>query len=285
MARFDSALGRYVYVDIEDVEYRVYFEENGEGTPLLLQHTAGADGRQWRHVLEDPELASLFRMIAYDLPFHGKSVPPTSERWWEQEYRLTRSFLEAVPVTLKDALGLEQPIYMGSSIGGHLAVDLALDHPDEFSAVVGLEAATYTPGGFTSEFHHPEISNDYKAHAMYGLMSPTSPEKYRRETVFVYSQGAPAAFKGDLYYYSVDHDVRQSAPNVDTDKVAVAILNGEYDWSGTPERGHELAELIPGATYQTMEGLGHFPMSEDPERFLEIIRPVLMRLVNPSSES
>ena len=281
MARFDSALGRYVYVDIEDVEYRVYFEENGAGTPLLLQHTAGADGRQWRHVLEDPELASHFRMIAYDLPFHGKSVPPTSERWWEQEYRLTRSFLEAVPVTLKHALELENPIYMGSSIGGHLAVDLALDFPDEFSAVVGLEAATYTPGGFTDEFHHPEISNDYKAHAMYGLMSPTSPEAYRRETVFVYSQGAPAAFKGDLYYYSVDHDVRQSAANVDTEKVAVAILNGEYDWSGTPERGRELADLIPGASYQTMEGLGHFPMSEDPERFLEIIRPVLMGLASP----
>lgn len=279
MARFDSVIGRYVYVDIEDVEYRVYFEESGEGRPLLLQHTAGADGRQWRHVLEDRELASHFRMIAYDLPFHGKSLPPTSERWWEQEYRLTRSFLEAVPVTLKHALELENPIYMGSSIGGHLAVDLALDCPDEFSAVVGLEAATYTPGGFTDEFHHPEIGNDYKAHAMYGLMSPTSPEAYRRETVFVYSQGAPAAFKGDLYYYSVDHDVRQSAANVDTEKVAVAILNGEYDWSGTPQRGRELAELIPGATYQTMEGLGHFPMSEDPERFLEVIRPVLMDLL------
>lgn len=51
MARFDSVIGRYVYVDIEDVEYRVYFEESGEGRPLLLQHTAGADGRQWRHVL------------------------------------------------------------------------------------------------------------------------------------------------------------------------------------------------------------------------------------------
>ena len=282
MATFDAVIGRYVYLDIEGVEHRVYFEENGEGIPLLLQHTAGADGRQWRHLLEDRELASRFRMIAYDLPYHGKSVPPTSERWWEQEYRLTRSFLESVPVTLKHALELERPMYMGSSIGGHLAVDLALDYPDEFRAVVGLEAATHTPGGFTDDFHHPQISNDYKAHAMYGLMSPTSPEAYRRETVFVYSQGAPAAFKGDLYYYSVDHDVRQSAANIDTEKVAVAILNGEYDWSGTPERGRELAELIPGATYQTMEGLGHFPMSEDPERFLELIRPVLAGLADPT---
>lgn len=280
MARFDSSVGRYVYLEIAGVEYRVYFEENGRGTPLLLQHTAGADARQWRHVLEDAELARHFRMIAYDLPFHGKSVPPTSERWWEQEYRLTRAFLESVPVALKRALALEDPLYMGSSIGGHLAIDLALDHPEEFRAVVGLEAASHTPGGFTSELYHPEISNDYKAHAMYGLMSPTSPEAYRRETVFVYSQGAPAVFKGDLYYYSVDHDVRESAAGVDTHKVAVAILNGEYDWSGTPELGRELAALIPGATYKTMERLGHFPMSEDPERFLEEIRPVLLELVS-----
>ncbi len=55
-------------------------------------------------------------------------------------------------------------------------------------------------------------------------------------------------------------------------------MNGEYDWSGTPALGRALAEMIPGARYRTMEGLGHFPMSEDPERFLAEIRPVLERL-------
>ncbi len=42
-----------------------------------------------------------------------------------------------------------------------------------------------------------------------------------------------------------------------------------------PEAGEELARRIKGATYRTMEGLGHFPMSEDPERFREYILPVL----------
>ena len=104
MARFDNAVGRYVFITIDDVEYRVYFEEHGQGIPLLLQHTAGADGRQWRHVLEDAQLAQHFRMIAYDLPYHGKSVPPTSERWWTREYKLTKAFLIQVPVTLAAAL-------------------------------------------------------------------------------------------------------------------------------------------------------------------------------------
>ncbi len=276
-ARFDAAVGRYVYLTIDGVEYRTYFESNGTGIPLLLQHTAGADGRQWRHVLEDAELAQYFQLIAYDLPYHGKSVPPTGERWWTQEYRLTRAFLVQVPVTLSRALGLSRPMYMGSSIGGHLALDLARERPDEFRAVVGLEAAEHTPGGYVDDFHHPNIGNDYKAHLMYGLMSPTSPEAFRRETLWVYSQGAPAVFKGDLYYYSVDHDLRAGAEEIDTNRLSVDILNGEYDWSGTPEMGAAIAARIPGARYQTMQGLGHFPMSEDPARFLDLIRPVLYR--------
>jgi pimeloyl-ACP methyl ester carboxylesterase len=84
-------------------------------------------------------------------------------------------------------------------------------------------------------------------------------------------------FKGDLYYYSVDHDLREGAEEIDTNRLSVDILNGEYDWSGTPAMGEAVASRIPGARYQTMPGLGHFPMSEDPVRFLDLIRPVLLR--------
>ena len=55
MPKFDSATGRYVYITVAGVEYRVYFETAGQGIPMLLQHTAGADGRQWRHLLEHLE--------------------------------------------------------------------------------------------------------------------------------------------------------------------------------------------------------------------------------------
>ena len=279
-ATFDAATGRYVHLTIDGGAYRMYFEEAGSGdVGLLMQHTAGADGRQWRHLLEDADLQSKFRLIAYDLPYHGKSVPPTGVRWWQEEYRLTRDFLMEVPITLAAALGLARPVYMGSSIGGHLAVDLALYRPEAFRAVVGLEASAYTPGGFADEFDHPRIGNNFKAHLMYGMMAPSSPEAYRHETAWVYSQGAPPVFKGDLYYYSVDHDVRNTAAAIDTDVCSVDILNGEYDWSGTPSAGQELAAMIPGARYRTMAGLGHFPMSEHPERFLAEIRPVLDRIL------
>jgi pimeloyl-ACP methyl ester carboxylesterase len=278
LARFDAAAGRYVYLDIAGVDYRVYFEENGAGIPLLLQHTAGADGRQWRHLLEDRELARHFRMIAYDLPYHGKSLPPAGIEWWKQEYRLGKDFLMAVPVTLSRALALQRPVYMGSSIGGHLALDLALHHPDEFRAVIGLEAAAATPGGYLEIWNHPRVSNAFKASAMYGLMSPTSPEAFRRETAWGYSQGAPPVFKGDLYYHDVDHAMGETARQIDTSKVAVYLLTGEYDWSTPPALSQAVAEQIPGAFYQTMEGLGHFPMTEDPERFLSYLRPVLEKI-------
>jgi len=280
VARFDRASGRYVHLAIDGVEYRVYFEESGNerGIPLLLQHTAGADGRQWRHLLEDEAIGRSFRPIAYDLPYHGKSLPPVGVEWWREEYRLTKDFFMKVPLTLARTLGLERPVYMGSSIGGHLALDLALHHPDDFRAVVGLEAAAATPGGYLDIWNHPRVSNAFKASVMYGLMSPSSPEAFRRETAWVYSQGAPPVFKGDLYYHAVDHEMGTRAKEIDTRKVAVYLLTGEYDWSTPPELSRTVAEQIPGAHFETLRGLGHFPMSEDPERFLGAIRPVLERI-------
>ena len=285
MPRFDCVVGKYVYLTVGGTEYRVYFEETGSGIPILLQHTAGSDGRQWRHLLEDREFQREFRMIAYDLPYHGKSVPPTGVEWWQVEYRLTKQFLIDFVVSFSRELGLDRPVYMGSSIGGHLATDLALSVPAEFRAIIGLEAAIQTPGGYDDQFFHPRISNEYKASLMYGLMSPTSPEKYRRETIWCYSQGSPPVFKGDLYYYSVDHDLSESAGKIDATRTPLYLLTGEYDWASTPAMSEDLAKRISGVSYQTMAGLGHFPMSENPERFRTYIAPVLAKISAADKQS
>ena len=114
---------------------------------------------------------------------------------------------------------------------------------------------------------------------MYGLMAPQSPEERKRETVFVYSQGWPPAFKGDLFYYSVDHQMSDGElAAIDTGRCAVHLLTGEYDWTAPPALSAAAAEHIPGATFKPMSGLGHFPMCEDPERFLDEIRPVLEKI-------
>ncbi|MFN8555931.1 MAG: alpha/beta hydrolase [Dehalococcoidia bacterium] len=281
-AKFDTAVGRYIYLPIDGVEYRVYFEETGQGIPILLQHTAGADGRQWRHFLEDPDFQRHFRMIAYDLPYHSKSVPPTTVEWWTQEYVLTKDFLMKVVVTLSHELGLERPIYMGSSIGGHLAGDLALYYPNEFRAVIGLNGSLATPPRpdiDLNRYFHPRISNAVKGSSMVAITAPTAPEAYRRECGWVYSQGAPAVFKGDLHSYMVEHALRETAGQIDTTKVAVFMLSGEYDASANAEFGApQMVERIKGATYEMMPGMGHFPMAEDPVNFKKFITPVLDRI-------
>ena len=71
----EPIVGRYVHVDIDGEMYRIYFEESGTGIPLVCLHTAGSDARQWRHLLADEEFAKNFRIIAFDMPWHGKSNP------------------------------------------------------------------------------------------------------------------------------------------------------------------------------------------------------------------
>lgn len=279
MIPLEAVTGHYVTLALEGLPHRVYFEQAGRGIPLLCQHTAGAHGSQWRHVLASEAVTRHFRVIAYDLPYHGKSLPPEGKAWWAEEYRLTKDFLMQVPVALARALELERPVYMGSSIGGHLALDLASRHPEGFRAVIGLEAAAATPGGHLDIMNHPRVSNAFKASLMYGLTAPTAPERYRRETEWVYSQGAPPVFKGDLYYYSVDHDMSDAElAAIDTARCAVHLLTGEYDWSAPPDVSKQAADRIPGASFAPMQGLGHFPMCEDPERFLAALLPVLEKI-------
>ena len=78
-----------------------------------------------------------------------------------------------------------------------------------------------------------------------------------------------------LYYYNVDHDLTDVAAGIDTAKTPLYVLTGEYDWSSTPPMGQALAAEVPGATFQAMPGLGHFPMCENPALFREYILPVL----------
>lgn len=282
--RFDQPVGRYVHLELGEGErrndHRIYFEEAGTGIPLLCQHTAGSHGTQWRHLFENRAITDHFRVIAYDLPFHGKSVPPVDRRWWAETYRLDGAFLRSVPVELARALGLDRPVFMGCSVGGLLAIDLALHHPEEFRAVIALEGALHIGGDHDrlTGFWDPRVSNETKARMMQGLTSPTSPEPYRKETIQTYAAGWPPAFLGDLWYYMVDYDLRDRAAEIDTGRVGVHILNGQYDSSGTPALGRAAHEAIAGSTFAEMTGVGHFPMSENPEAFFAHLEPVLERV-------
>ena len=274
---FDAPNGRYARVDLQGLEHRIYFEEAGNGIPLLLQHTAGSHGVQWRHLFENSAITKDFRLIAYDLPFHGKSIPPVDRRWWAEEYRLEGDLLRSVPLALTEMLELDQPVFMGCSVGGLLALDLAHKHPDVFRAVISLEGALHIGGNIEAleGFWHPQVSNETKARMMEGLTAPTSPEPYRKETTQTYASGWPPVFLGDLWYYISEYDLREVASTIDTSLVGVHIFSGEYDYSGTIEKGREAHAAIKGSTFCEMKGMGHFPMSENPNAFMKYLLPVL----------
>ena len=68
MARFEPIIGRYMPLDLFGRPHRIYVEEAGEGTPLLCLHTAGADGRQYRALMNDPRVTARHRVVAFDMP-------------------------------------------------------------------------------------------------------------------------------------------------------------------------------------------------------------------------
>lgn len=274
-ARIEAVTGRYAHLDLDGRTHRVYFEEAGSGIPLLCLHTAGSDGRQFRAVLNDPAITRHFRVVAFDMPWHGKSSPP--EGWEKEDYRLTTAAYTRFIMTFARELGLERPVIMGCSIGGRIVLDLALTHARDIRALIGLQSAAYVERYYESSWlNHAEVHGGQACGAIaYGLMSPRSPDVHRWETVWHYMQGGPGVFTGDLFFYQVEGDIRARIGAIDTTVCPLYMLTGEYDYSASPKDTEAAAARIPGAKVTIMQGLGHFPMSENPDAFLDYLRPVL----------
>jgi pimeloyl-ACP methyl ester carboxylesterase len=272
---FEPVVGRYLRFPFKGRDYRLYVEEAGQGIPLLCLHTAGADGRQYRALMNDAAITSKYRVIAFDLPWHGKSSPP--DGFHREEYKLTREFYIDIIVAVAKALELDRPVVMGCSIGGRVVLGLAADHADVFRAIIGLQSSA-TPSAYydIGWLNHPEADHSEVAlGAVSGLMAPTGPEAERWETLWHYMQGGPGIFYGDLHFYTVDGDLRDRLHRIDTNKCPLYLLTGEYDYSCKPEYTLEVGKAVPGAKITIMKGLGHFPMSENPPLFRSFILPVL----------
>jgi pimeloyl-ACP methyl ester carboxylesterase len=166
---------------------------------------------------------------------------------------------------------------MGCSIGGRIVLNLALKHARELRALVGLQSAAFVERYYDAGWiDHPEVHGGRACGALaYGLMSPLSPDAHKWETVWHYMQGGPGVFTGDLFFYQVEGDIRERIGAIDTKLCPLYMLTGEYDYSASPRDTQAAAEKIRGAKVTIMKGLGHFPMSENPEAFLSYLRPVL----------
>ena len=275
MADFEPAVGRYFSMTVAGDRVRIYVEEAGAGIPLVCLHTAGADGRQYRHLMTDPAVTDHYRVIAFDMPWHGKSNPPVG--WRDREYELTTDLYRETVTTFCREMALERPVVMGCSMGGRLCLHLALDRPDDYRAVIALEGADrLEPYYDTDWLDRPDVHGGRICAAyVSGQIAPQSPDQYRWETLWAYMQSGPGIFKGDLYFYWIDGHFDDRSSQIDTGRCPVYLLSGEYDSSCTPERTQATAERIEGSKMTIMEGMGHFPMSENPDRFRDHILPVL----------
>ncbi|MEV0698001.1 alpha/beta hydrolase [Saccharopolyspora sp. NPDC050389] len=274
----------YARIDVHGEPMEVLYEEAGEGQDVLLLHTAGADSRQYHDLMADTALTSRCRLIAFDLPGHGRSDLLPGVR--PGGYALTTDQYATSVLAVVDALGLASPIVSGSSMGGEICLELAHRAPGILGGVIACEASDQVPGRKVSWAKHPLVNESvFVPEWVYGLMAPQSPEHYRRKVWWGYSQGGFGTFAGDIDFYSGDWDGRDRVGEIDTSRCPVIMMTGEYDYSCTPAMSQATARKIPGAVFWPMARLGHFPMAENPPLFAEHFTKALDHLGVPRRSS
>ena len=255
----------------------IFNESTGDGIPVLCLHTAGADTRQFHGVMCDADFGLDWRMIGFDMPSHGRSMPPLG--WDGGIYQLDQAaYLDWCASFIEQVIG-EPAVLLGCSMGAGIALALAAERPDLVRGVVGLEAPLRPRGRRNPFLTHAKVNGGWHSAAyVRGLMSPSSPAEDRRRAAHIYAQGASGIYDGDLVFYSDEFDGEVIAKRIDGDKIPVALLIGHYDFSATVADAHALRGWIKGATVIEMPELGHFPMTENPNILLNYLRSVMANL-------
>ena len=108
---------------------RLWYDEAGSGPALLLLHGGLGDSGLWEPVV--PLLAERFRVVRTDLRFFGRSTGPAAEWSWHDDV-----------IGVLDELGIERAALVGLSLGGRLAIEIALDHPERLTALALVAPAS-----------------------------------------------------------------------------------------------------------------------------------------------
>ncbi|KDD15794.1 alpha/beta fold hydrolase [Bordetella bronchiseptica] len=256
----------------------VYWEESGAGAPIVMLHTAGADSRQFRHQLSDVEVARDWKMYAFDMPGHGRSGMPAG--WSDGEaYLLTQqAYLDAC-VRFLEQVVKAPAIIMGCSMGAAMSLVLGARRPDLVAGVIALEAPWRAPGRRSPLLADARVNAGlHNPSYVRALLSPTSPQAYRDEACWIYSQAGFGIYSGDLGFYSNEFDGELVGRELARTDVPVYLLTGSYDYSASPDNTRKLAALVPQAEFHEMADLGHFPMSENPDGFRPYWLGALARL-------
>jgi pimeloyl-ACP methyl ester carboxylesterase len=275
-----TATGSYAPVTARGTTYHLYNESAGTGRDLLCLHTAGADARQFHRLMADPRLTTTHRLVAFDLPWHGKSPPPAGAA--PGSWRLDTDLYVDLIMGFIAAAKLDRPIVLGASMSGEICLELAYRHPDAFTGIIACEASDRIERRQTPFAAHPQVNQAYFVPEwIRGLIAPQSPAECAEDIVWHYAQGGPAVFYGDICFYAGDWDARDRVGRIDTNRARLFMLTGEYDYSCTVEHSAATAAKIKGVRFQPMPGIGHFPFAENPSLFAEYLLPILAELAAP----
>ena len=250
----------------------LHYERSGSGEPLLM-----IQGMSGTHVAwGDPFLAPLreeFDVVAFDNRGIGLSAPI------DGSFTIVEMAEDAAG--LMDELGLESAHVVGISMGGMIAQELALAHPERLRSLT--LGCTYC-GGPGSQLM-PQANVEILAA---GMMSGDRDKAIRAG----YEVNLSPAFRADESRYAAFHEMATSVPaakrTIELQAQAIfghdtstrlgeissptLIVHGTEDGVLPYPNGEMIAALMPAARFETLEGIGHMFWWEQPERSAELIR-------------
>lgn len=273
---------RHVSIHGHDVRYRMA----GSGPALLLLHGIAGSSRAWKEVM--PRLVDSYTCIAPDMLGHGESAKPMGD------YSLGAYASGARDLLV--TLGIDRATVVGQSFGGGVAMQFAYQHPEMCERLVLVDAgglgrevswllrAVTLPG---SELVMPALfqrrarpvgDSVARTLAGWGIQSPRLAEIWRAFGSLTETENR-AAFLRTMR--GVIDAGGQTVSAMDRLYLAAhlptLIVWGDQDWIIPVEHAHHAHEAMPGSELVIMPGVGHFPHSEQPEQFAEILRGFLER--------
>lgn len=256
----------------------LHVEERGSGEPLLLIHGWGMHGGMWGSVAE--RLARDFRVIAVDLPGHGKSA---GGRGSEEESCLTLdSIVDEFSAQFDGPLNL-----CGWSLGGQVAMRWAQRHPQQVNRLALVAStpcfvrrtdwdcamAEQTLAEFAGALEQNYALTLRRFLALQVRGSENERELLASLRNALFSRGEPelAALRSGLNILR-DCDLREALPQI---AMPALVIAGARDTLTPPDASRYLAERMPQARLTVLAGAAHAPFLSHPDSFAECLKDFL----------
>lgn len=255
------------YLSVDDI--RLYYEEGGDGDPLLFLHGLGSSTRDW--FAQVPHFADDYRVIRLDLRGHGRSERPRGP------YHMAQ-FSRDVAVCLRH-LDVGPAHVVGLSMGGMVAFQLAADTPDLIRSLVIVNSVAdarlhtwhdvwfYLSRRFVVRMLGMRRVGRIIAHR---LFVKSDQEELRREFIKRW-----AANDRRAYLWSIDAIMGWSVEHRLSDITApTLVVSSEDDY--TPVSTHRrIATQLPNAVHRIVPDARHALPVEKPEVFNVLVETFL----------